>query len=260
MKTFTALLFSLFCGNTGFALEVICNKTAPEAVITFDTKGDVGKPGAIYIGLANNEHAWFLTEKGWQQYVSGLFAPFATYETTGLPGVITVRVPFPPGTVSTRQYQGYKIGVGWGALTAEALAQIEERRKVIAEARKDGTLDQLRKRATAPSRKPDSAYLKRLAAELTQAKSPERTNALIQEIESVSLIGGMSQEQFHNIFEADDQLKLAFVQKDMIGDANNVLQISGKWTNTGKGTGKYRLETIPLVECLPSSGSILGKN
>ncbi|KAA0178825.1 hypothetical protein FX016_23115 [Cupriavidus gilardii] len=105
------------------AVEVFCQNYQPFVSIAMPVaSADSGRPGLLYVGMhdAGMSQAAFLTSAGWQPYQGGLF-PVYSIVKGGLASTRLV-LPLNPNLAGG----GWKLYVGYGALSAEAEARVQQ--------------------------------------------------------------------------------------------------------------------------------------
>jgi hypothetical protein len=123
---------SLTCSN-GYGYTGV-----PTLNITYYTGGDAGKVGLTFLGVLSQDQtvgAVLNMSDGWIPYEGGLYPPHRRYDS-GMPGTVTVNVPFPkdaygnqPNTTSA--WVGYSIYMGHGFYTTEAQRMVSTRRTYL---------------------------------------------------------------------------------------------------------------------------------
>ncbi|NLP65498.1 hypothetical protein [Paraburkholderia sacchari] len=102
-------------------VQVICQGTQPIASVTLPImSGDVGRPGLLYIGMhdPSMSSAAFFVNGAWMAYQGGLFPVNSL--VSGLSNT-QLFVPLPPQLAGG----GWKLYVGYGALSAAAENQVQ---------------------------------------------------------------------------------------------------------------------------------------
>lgn len=103
-------------------VQVVCQGTQPFASLTLPIgAADLGHPGLLYIGMHDPgmSQAAFFVNGNWVGYQGGLF-PINTIASGGLYNVRMV-IPLPPSLAGG----GWKLYVGYGALSAAAESQVQ---------------------------------------------------------------------------------------------------------------------------------------
>jgi hypothetical protein len=148
---------SITCGppgspaGFGFGCVGSCgNGLPPQINISYSTGSDAGTPGLFWLGVLSPDQtvgAVMTLNQGWQPYQGGLYPPEARYDN-GLPGTITITIPFPAPmqnnngfgnafggmqgtTLDTSAYVGYSVYVGHGAYTSAGQALVADRRAML---------------------------------------------------------------------------------------------------------------------------------
>jgi|ThiBio_inoc_biof_1041523.scaffolds.fasta_scaffold00229_32 hypothetical protein len=110
----------------------------PTLNVTYSPAADAGNPGLFWFGLLtpDQQFANALDITGnWVQYLGGLYPPHKRFDA-GLPGTITVSVPFPAdqygsAPTNTSQFVGYTIYAGHGIYTQQAAQMVNDRRTYL---------------------------------------------------------------------------------------------------------------------------------
>lgn len=124
---------SVTCGNA--APGVYNNGQAPVLNVSYTPGVDAGVPGLFWFGVLSPDQTQgaVLTEQGWATYQGGMY-PFQARYDGGLPGTITLTIPFPPngqGTLDTSGFVGYSIYAGHGAYTSQGQQTVANRRAML---------------------------------------------------------------------------------------------------------------------------------
>lgn len=121
---------SITCGT---AARSVRNNGQPAVLnLSYQTGADTGTPGLFWIGIISPDEKLgsVLTSNGWADYQGGLY-PFQSRYDRGLPGKISMAIPFPNNAQSTAGYVGYKIYVGHGAYDEKARQGVAARRAAL---------------------------------------------------------------------------------------------------------------------------------
>lgn len=141
LGTLLAMVGTVALAGTGASASVTCGPGAPGGFnagqsayvrVSYPTGGDLGRPGLFWLGIISPDQTSgaVLTGQGWVTYQGGLY-PFQARYDNGLPGTITLEIPFPNNAVSTAGYVGHSVYVGHGAYTVPARQKVADRRAVL---------------------------------------------------------------------------------------------------------------------------------
>lgn len=121
---------SITCGN-GFS------GATPQLNVTYTPGVDAGNPGLLWLGvLSPNQTIGAVLDitNNWIAYEGGLYPPNKRFDG-GIPGTVTISVPFPGnqyGTpTNTSQYVGYSVYMGHGIYTKTAADMVASRRTFL---------------------------------------------------------------------------------------------------------------------------------
>lgn len=138
------------CGPSQQQGSVVGWGAVPTINVSYATGQDAGQPGVFWLGILTPDQQVadaLDTGQRWIQYTGGLYPPNQVF-VNGLPGVVTVSIPFPSNpdgstATDTSQFVGYTIYAGHGVLTAQAKQQVAYRRQYLtankARMQQDGT-------------------------------------------------------------------------------------------------------------------------
>jgi hypothetical protein len=127
---------SITCGNN--PPGVYNTGDVPTLHVTYSPGADAGTPGLFWFGILtpDQQFAEALDITGtWVQYLGGLYPPNQRFDN-GLPGTVTVNVPFPAdqyGSVplTTSQYVGYTVYAGHGIYSQQSQQMVAIRRESL---------------------------------------------------------------------------------------------------------------------------------
>jgi hypothetical protein len=126
---------TITCGNA--APGVYNNGQVPTINVSYAPGSDTGTPGLFWLGILSPDQttgAVLTIDQGWAPYAGGLY-PFQSRYDNGLPGAITLTLPFPSDpqnpTLTTAGYVGYGMYVGHGAYTAASQQMVANRRIML---------------------------------------------------------------------------------------------------------------------------------
>lgn len=132
---FAAGRASLTCGSNGPVYEMDNGNGNGQPVylnVSYPTGGDAGTPGLFWVGIISPDQkvGAVLTERGWEEYQGGLY-PFQSRHDGGLPGTISLSLPFPNNALTTNPYVGYSVYLGHGAYTTAMRQKVADRRAAL---------------------------------------------------------------------------------------------------------------------------------
>lgn len=110
----------------------------PTLSITYTPGGDAGNPGLTWVGVLSPDQtvgAVLDITNSWTTYNGGLYPPNARFDG-GIPGTVTVSVPFPGDAygntpTNTSAWVGYSIYMGHGIYTSDAATMVANRRTYL---------------------------------------------------------------------------------------------------------------------------------
>lgn len=139
------LMAASAAANAGGSASITCgsappgvynNGQAPVIRISYTPGVDAGVPGLFWLGVLSPDQkiGAVLTEQGWTTYQGGLY-PFQARYDNGLPGTISLTIPFPvdagSGSLSTSGFVGYSVYAGHGAYTQQSQQMVANRRTML---------------------------------------------------------------------------------------------------------------------------------
>ncbi len=121
---------SVTCGNA--PPGVYNNGQAPVVNVSYSPGVDAGAPGLFWLGVLTPDQTQgaVLTPQGWATYQGGLYPFHARYDS-GLPGSVTLSIPFPAGGLNTSGFVGFTIYAGHGVYTNQAQQTVSNRRAML---------------------------------------------------------------------------------------------------------------------------------
>ena len=125
---------TITCGNA--PPGVYNNGQVPQLTINYTPGVDAGAPGLFWLGVLSPDQnsGAVMTQQGWATYQGGLY-PFQARYDNGLPGTVTLTIPFPvdpqSGTLSTAGFVGFSVYAGHGVYTQQAQQLVANRRAML---------------------------------------------------------------------------------------------------------------------------------
>lgn len=132
-----ALLAASTVANAAGNASLTCGSDQiPVLSITYNTFGDAGMPGYVFLGVLSPDQTSgaVMTESGWTNYQGGLY-PYMSRFMGGLPGVVTTTMQFPGNSTSTAAFAGYAVYMGHGVYSAESQKKVQDRRATLNQAK-----------------------------------------------------------------------------------------------------------------------------
>lgn len=125
---------TITCGNA--APGVYNNGQAPVLTVSYTPGVDTGSPGLFWLGVLSPDQTRgaVMTQQGWTPYQGGLY-PFQARYDNGLPGTVSLTIPFPvdpqSGMLSTAGFVGFAVYAGHGVYTKQAQQMVTNRRAML---------------------------------------------------------------------------------------------------------------------------------
>jgi hypothetical protein len=121
---------TITCGNA--APGVYNNGQAPVLHINYTAGVDAGAPGLFWLGVLSPDQTRgaVLTQQGWATYQGGMY-PFQARYDNGIPGTVTVTIPFPTSSLSTAGFVGFSVYAGHGVYTPRSQEMVAQRRAML---------------------------------------------------------------------------------------------------------------------------------
>lgn len=119
------------CGSA--PVGVHNNGQLPVLNVSYTPGVDAGAPGLFWFGVLSPDQTKgaVLTPQGWTVYEGGMY-PFQARYDAGIPGTVTLTVPFPTdGRFDTSGFVGYAVYAGHGVYTTQAQQTVATRRTTL---------------------------------------------------------------------------------------------------------------------------------